>query len=401
MKSSRISLAVLAGALCGFLSLTAPPARAQDNGIFADFNTSLGSFTCRLDYTNAPKAVANFIGLATGARPWLDVNTGQIRTNPFHSGLTFHRVIATFMIQGGSPNGLGTDGPGYVFPDEFSPALRHDAPGVLSMANSGTNSNGAQFFVTVTNTPWLDNVHTVFGRVTAGMPVVYAISQVATDGNGKPLTNVTVASVAIRRIGTAAQAFDLQTQNLPVLSRIPLRIARGTTNVSLAFTNALYAENFLCASSNLTSWTTPASLGIDVASPLSNTVARALTAPAQFYMLNRVQYPSSTFAPRSVRSRTLTMAIRENGTLIINFDAAGGGNYSFNGSPGTVDGYTWIQEAYRGRLWPIFFSGLLPMRLRLDFASGNAGTLSGTVYPYYPFSDGAFAISGTFTLSAP
>src|SRR4030095_14635106 len=119
------------------------PSALGQNGIFADFTTSMGSFTCRLEYATSPKAVANFIGLATGPRPWLDLPTGVARTNAFYNGLLFHRVVAGFIIQAGSPNGQGTDGPGYAFPDEFSPTLRFSGPGVLAIANSGTNSNGS------------------------------------------------------------------------------------------------------------------------------------------------------------------------------------------------------------------------------------------------------------------
>jgi len=137
---------VACSAILGLLSLSAGVALGQTNGIFADFTTSLGGFTCQLDYTNAPRTTANFIGLATGQRAWLDLPSGRARTNAFYNGLTFHRVIAGFMDQGGSPNGIGTDGPGYAFTDEFSPRLVFDSFGVLAMANSGTNSNGAQFF---------------------------------------------------------------------------------------------------------------------------------------------------------------------------------------------------------------------------------------------------------------
>ena len=130
-----------------------PTAFAQGDGIYADFSTSLGGFTCRLEYAVAPKAVANFIGLATGQRAWLELPTGRVRTDAFYNGLTFHRVIAGFMSQGGSPNGQGTDGPGYSFVDEFNSGLRHDGFGVLSMANSGPDSNGSQFFITVSAQP--------------------------------------------------------------------------------------------------------------------------------------------------------------------------------------------------------------------------------------------------------
>src|SRR2546422_6869918 len=131
----------------------APRAFGQANGIYADFTTSMGSFTCKLEYAISPKAVANFIGLAAGQRPWLDLNNGRAKTNGFYNNLTFHRVVTNFVIQAGSPNGLGTDGPGYAVPDEISPALRFTNAFMLAMANSGTNSNGSQFFITVSPQP--------------------------------------------------------------------------------------------------------------------------------------------------------------------------------------------------------------------------------------------------------
>src|SRR5215468_12171966 len=149
----RTGLVLIAGLLVG----NALKARGQGDGIFAEFNTTMGSFTCRLEYASSPKAVANFMGLATGQRPWLDQNKGAVRSEPFYNGLTFHRVIAGFVVQGGSRNGFGTDDPGYKFLDEFTNSLRYASAGVLGMANSGTNSNGAQFFLTLAPTPNLND----------------------------------------------------------------------------------------------------------------------------------------------------------------------------------------------------------------------------------------------------
>ena len=387
-----MALCVMIAGLIG----AAPRLQAQEDGIFADFITSKGSFTCRLYYTIAPKAVANFIGLATGTRSWIDEPTGMVRAHSFHNGLTFHRVIKGFMIQGGSPNGLGTDGPGYSFPDEFSPSLRHDGPGVLSMANSGPNSNGGQFFVTVAATAWLNDVHTIFGRVTSGQDIVDSISVVSVDSGTKPLTSVVLQSIQIRRVGAAAQSFDIQAQGLPVVTSEPMRISAGGAMTTLAFTNRLYAENFLSLSSNLTAWT-GSSLGIDVAAPASNSVQQAMSGSAQFYSLSRIQYPSSTFAPRGLQSRTLALTF-DNGlpALKIVFDAASGGTYVFGADPGTITSYTWSQEVYRGRLWPIYYSGLVPMTLRLDFTGDLAGKFSGTAY-----TTSSTSVSGSFTLSAP
>src|SRR5882672_4808981 len=240
----------------GFALLLVSTHRAagQANGIYADFTTSMGSFTCRLEYAIAPKAVASFIGLATGNRAWLDLNTGRSRTNAFYNGLTFHRVISNFVIQAGSPNGQGTDGPGYVFPDEISTSLRFTGTGVLAMANSGTNSNGSQFFITASPQTQLNNGYTIFGELAGGTNVVLAINKVAVDANSKPLTNVYIQSVGVRRIGTAALAFDINAQHLPVVTNLPLKIAKNGASISLNLSNRLYADNQLFSSTNLTSW---------------------------------------------------------------------------------------------------------------------------------------------------
>jgi peptidyl-prolyl cis-trans isomerase A (cyclophilin A) len=396
LSTSRILFAMT---LLGLLCSGTPSALAQTNDIFADFTTSMGGFTCRLEYAKSPKATANFIGLATGNRAWLDVPTGRVRTNKFYNGLTFHRVIQGFMIQGGSPNGLGTDGPGYALTDELDPSLQFSGPGVLAMANSGPNSSGSQFFLTVTNTPWLNGVHTIFGQVIAGQNVVDAISKVATDANNKPLTNVVIQSIGIRRVGANAQAFDIDQQSLPVVAAAPLGIRGASGQVTLLFTNNLYADNRLATSTNLLSWSsTP--LGVDITSPPTNNVSRSTDVSARFFTLAQVQYPSSTFAPRTVYSRNLTLVFNGGvGTIAIAFDTAGGGTYTYSlGSPGTVTSYSWTQDIYRGTLWPIQFSGVVPMTLQLNFTNTTAGTFSGTAYPS---PNPNVAVSGNYTLTGP
>jgi len=166
----------------------------------AHFTTSEGSFTVRLFDEDAPKTVANFVELAEGTREWTDPKTGQKVKRPFYDGLIFHRVIGGFMIQGGDPLGTGTGGPGYKFGDEFSPKLRHHKIGILSMANSGPNTNGSQFFITLAPTPWLDNKHSVFGEVVEGMEVVKKIGETPTSKPGdRPLKPITVQTITISR----------------------------------------------------------------------------------------------------------------------------------------------------------------------------------------------------------
>ena len=141
-------------------------------GTYAHFDTTEGRFTIRLFEQEAPKTVANFVGLAEGTREWRDPVTGEKKTGPFYDGVIFHRVINGFMIQGGDRLGQGTGGPGYTFADEFHASRRHDKAGVLSMANAGPNTNGSQFFICTAATPWLDGKHVVFGQVIKGMDVV-------------------------------------------------------------------------------------------------------------------------------------------------------------------------------------------------------------------------------------
>ena len=164
-----------------------------EDGIYVEINTTKGQIICQLEYEKTPMTVGNFVGLAEGK---LTVND-EVYDKPFYNGLMFHRVIKDFMIQGGDPDGTGSGGPKHRFYDEIHPALKHDGPGVLSMANGGPVTNGSQFFITHKVTPWLDGKHTVFGHVVKGQNVVDAIEQ-----------NDVMTTVVIRRIGKEAQEWD-------------------------------------------------------------------------------------------------------------------------------------------------------------------------------------------------
>jgi len=167
---------------------------------YAVFTTSEGNFTVRLFEKDAPKTVANFIGLVEGTKEWTDPRTSEKVKKPYYNGLTFHRVIAGFMIQGGDPLGTGTGGPGYKFADEFSPKLRHSKAGILSMANAGPNTNGGQFFITLGPTAHLDNKHSVFGEVSEGMDVVEKIGNTKTTKPGdKPVKPITMSIKIVRK----------------------------------------------------------------------------------------------------------------------------------------------------------------------------------------------------------
>jgi FKBP-type peptidyl-prolyl cis-trans isomerase len=163
------------------------------DGLYAKFSTPKGTILLTLTFTQTPGTAGNFVGLAEGTIK----NDVQAEGIPYYNGLKFHRVIEDFMIQGGCPQGTGVGGPGYQFNDEFHPELKHDKPGILSMANAGPGSNGSQFFITHVATPWLDGKHTVFGSVVEGQDIVDAIAQ-----------NDTIDTLEIIRVGKEAEDFD-------------------------------------------------------------------------------------------------------------------------------------------------------------------------------------------------
>ena len=167
--------------------------------LYAKFDTTEGIFTIRLFDQEAPRTVENFVGLAEGTKQWKNPRTNQFVTTPYYDGVIFHRVIEGFMIQGGDPLGEGIGGPGYAFADEFHPKLRHDKPGVLSMANRGPNTNGGQFFITLAPTPHLDDRHTVFGEVVEGMDVVRKIGGTTTNERDRPLQDIVIRTITIER----------------------------------------------------------------------------------------------------------------------------------------------------------------------------------------------------------
>ncbi len=207
-----ISLAVMSGAFQANAQDSTPKASAPKAakvkqkkkgkknmaGPVATFKTTLGTITVQLFKDKAPKTVENFVGLATGSKEWTDPKSGEKKTGvSLYNGTVFHRVIPNFMIQGGDPLGKGIGGPGYKFADETKPTDNFDKPGILAMANSGPNTNGSQFFITVKATPWLNGNHTIFGEVTSGMDVVDAIANAERDGMDRPRKEIKLESITI------------------------------------------------------------------------------------------------------------------------------------------------------------------------------------------------------------
>ena len=165
----------------------------MQDGLYAKFNTTKGEILVALEYQKTPGTVGNFVALAEGNLE----NSVKPQGTPYYDGLKFHRVIPDFMIQGGCPQGSGSGNPGYKFEDEFHPDLKHDGPGVLSMANAGPGTNGSQFFITHIETAWLDNKHTVFGKVVEGQNIVDAVAQ-----------GDVLESLEIVRVGADAEGYN-------------------------------------------------------------------------------------------------------------------------------------------------------------------------------------------------
>ena len=278
--------------------------RAQ---LFADFQTTNGSFTVELFHQDVPRTVANFVTLAEGTRPWTDARTNDLRVGvPLYDGTIIHRIAAipTLIIQGGSSKRDGSDGPGYKFPDEFTKndtgqLLHKHVTGALSMANSGVHTNGSQFFLIATGAPLtgLDDKHTVFGQIAAspagtaaqGQAVVDAISQVPL-ANERPVTDVVIEHVTIRRVGASAMAFDPLGWQLPIVGTeiMPtnasyLLPAAGpppvTTRLELTYQARLHTAHLYEESNDLTTWTR-----ILIGAPLA---PRAPSARPQIHALSR------------------------------------------------------------------------------------------------------------------
>lgn len=377
---ARPILAALCGLVLGTATLYAVPA---EDGLYATFETSLGTFVCRLAFEDVPRTTANFVGLADGSRAWVDLRTGHVVARPFYEGLIFHRVIDGFVIQGGSPHGDGSDGPGYTFPDEFHPDWLHDAAGVLSMANSGLNSNGSQFFVTLGPKPQLDYLHSVFGEVVEGMPVVQAIGAVGTDDDDKPLTDVTIERVTITRIGAAAEAFDVTAHDLPIARGTDLRWLRNASATLLRFERVRNGEYRLFEGEPAATWS-QAARQLFIGDPPeggSDVTASVAAAASRCYRVSEVVYAGPLYTHPIIDGAVLTLNLVNLPPpwfLELSFDAGNGGAWRLNGSsPGVILARRWTQEAYRGVLVAMF-DALPPLRVSLEFGNGPTGVFYGT-----------------------
>lgn len=405
---------------CGRFS----PASAQ---IHADVQTTKGTFTIELDYSNSPLAVANFIGLATGTKTWIESTTGAAKSNtPYYHGVIFHRVIAGFMNQTGSRKGDGTDGPGYVFPDELSTSDFSQGYRV-AMANSGPQTNGSQFFVTVGSSTHLNNLHTVFGSVPpddgpggivdGSRGVIDAINAVLVAGS-KPVADVVIQSISLRRMGAAALAFDDSAPPLPEVTGTPMVISFPGGAPSLGFTQAAGSSCVLGLSPDLTGWTTATRyLDATASGPLNALVPGELQdrKDRHFYHASLVRWPGDAVFADSLANKTLTLntAADPSTPFIFTFDASGiTGTWSYpravdplsgailNTANGTTNGSSFNPTGYGGRLI-MSLSGInysaWSLQIGLDIISSTSlsGRTSGTAH----FGSNTLNVGGSFNLT--
>lgn len=404
---------------------------AAHGQIYADFTVShggtpLGTFRARLDYDKAPRTCANFIGLATGRRPWINVANGRIQTNrPYYDGLTFHRLDHDFVIQGGSPNGLGSDGPGYVIQDEYHANLRHSGRYILSMAKTQLpGTGGSQFFITFGALPYLDDLHSVFGEVISGRELIDNFTNSTlfpTTSDDEPVAPIVMESVAIT--GPDSNSFDVNQAalGLPVIRKGALGAKRDrpTAPFTLIFDRATQREYIISHSQNLNSWSyTGRLLSRDAASgfelPFPN-----VNFPRLFMRSAEIDYSMLPNPPPNLlpAGRQFVMTDREGATFSLISNGAGGGTWArSNGSSGTLQSLTIIDgissngasfDALSGAHYfplsnlravlgqPASSTAWTSVELRLCFHGPNHGWVQGTAFS----AAGATGIRSAFILS--
>lgn len=361
-----------------------------DAQIFADFQVSkggtpLGTFRARLDYDKAPRTCANFIGLATGARPWIDVNTNLVvEDTPFYNGRVFHRLIHDFVIQGGSSDGSGFTGSGINIQDEFHPDLRHSGRYFLSMAKKTEPGTGnSQFFITLAATTFLDDKHSVFGEVINGRNIIDDFANSAlhpTNSNDRPLTELTMDSVVIS--GPSLSSFDIHDPalELPIIKGVRATPSRNSAASSFILTfdreqkhDYIYGYSF-----NLGSWTAFRNILSVDAFPSYTFTTTGLPGSRFFAQLSAVDYSALQNPAPSIlgAGSSITFTPRSGDSLTLTPDGSGGGSWSDSGGgSGTLNSFTITELApqagdFISTASQAFFLPLLEINFELDAAGG-------------------------------
>ena len=365
-------------ALAGLLALAgAPAAGAQSNGIFADFSTALGNFTVQLDYERAPRAVAAFVGLATGAGAWADAQ-GNVWTNkPFYDGSLFHRVVKDaasngIAIHGGGclyvsvdTNGVASTNfanAGYTMPENVTNGLAHVA-GAIAMANAGPNTDGSQFFVMATNWPAWDGSYTVFGHVTAGLDAVAAIAAVSVQGAGsRPVQDVVLSNVVVRRVGESAAAFDISAHGVPVVETGPMTAVAAGADLILKMEMASQSKTSFRESADLVEWdSSDLEYHTDPTTVWTTSVPRVVLGDTYYFHVSRVLFPEPITSPATHRGLKFTFwwtngtpAVKDEAWFATNYWDAGAFWVTMAGSnvsSGVIyPGDAWTRNPYAARL---------------------------------------------------
>ena len=381
------------------LALLPLPSMAQ---VYADFQTSLGNFTCQLNYVETPKAVANFMTLADGSRVWMDESTGQISTlrpaQPFYDGLTFHHVYDETgfrIIQGGSRSGDDADGPGYTMPDEFKESVpasyKFDKAYTLAMLNSsGLNTSGSQFFITGCPISDLEGRYTVIGKVITGTEIIEAILGVDTDSNNTPVTPVVIQHVTVRRVGKDAMKFVPSRIALPKVTspKTHPNTAVGQWSMVTFPQAAKTTARFFYRDFALNTPWSPA--GIRYVGPGEKTITSAvlaipnpsvnITATLQ-YRVGVATYPADMVTPGTLAGNQLYLE-NEAGEYLFRFNATGDQTYmivlpSSETKSGVIKGAQYTADGYSGDLYvDLGADGYYHFHLA-PTAKSKAGTVTG------------------------
>lgn len=405
--------------LAGLLLFSPLPAMAQ---IYADFQTTAGNFTCELNYKATPKTVASFMTLADGSRAWLDERVGIVSATrpaqPFYDGITFHRVVnepGGRFIQAGSRKGDGSDGAGYTFADEIQASVpasyQHDSAYQLSMANTGPDSNGSQFFITGGAIPSLNGKHTIFGKVVSGSSVIETIITTPTDNGQKPVTPITIQHVTLRKVGTEASRFNPARIVLPKVTAPKFRskITPGTSAV-LTFNQPPRSLLHLWASEDGgTTWNDIGTRFIGAGDKAAAGVQLSLSnTPANAQLLFRpivTTYPTDSIVPSSIVNQQLYLE-NESGDYTFHFNSTGDQSYlivlpSGETKTGRItqvfyepDGYganltveTATDGAFRYRLAP-------KVKSKTGFIGKQRGSFYNFIFGWIPYADNSdFALS--------
>jgi len=409
-----------------FLLLTLTLCNTSYSQIYADFtvrqsDTSLGTFRVRLDYDRAPRACANFIGLATGERAWINPTNGTVEIGKkYYDGIIFHRLIHNFVIQGGDPLGTGTGGPGYVFQDQFDPTLRHDSRYILSMAHAGTNTNGSQFFITLEPAANLDDEHTVFGEVINdsthpnGRAIIDSFTDATTfptnSPGDRPITEIKIDSVVISRVGAEALAFDINSPSLrlPTVRGItPQPIYETTLSDPIFSLNWPIAEKkdyIIRRSTDLTNWSIEQNiLSLLPPQDFSFQIPDISTTPSLFSRVAEIDYSTFENAPSSLltnNSQLIVSLAGSNITITLTFDGSTGGTWTDNtGASGTLSNTFWTDNVpsagsfnspgriinllplgtFQTQFNPPTSAGIAIINLPMDFQTSTTGYVDGTI----------------------